>query len=60
MRYSYRLDGLSCAHCASVIEREVQGWQDVKSANLDLMSNKLVVETDTDAQAFTERVKDCV
>ncbi len=25
MRYSYRLDGLSCAHCASVIEREVQG-----------------------------------
>ena len=60
MRYSYRLDGLSCAHCASVIEREVQGWQDVKSANLDLMSNKLVVETDTDAQAFTEKVKDCV
>lgn len=60
MRYSYRLDGLSCAHCASVIEREVQGWQDVKSANLDLMSNKLVVDTDTDAQAFTEKVKDCV
>ena len=60
MRYSYRLDGLSCAHCASVIEREVQGWQDVKSANLDLMSNKLVVETDTDAQAFTDKVKDCV
>ena len=60
MRYSYRLNGLSCAHCASVIEREVQGWQDVKSANLDLMSNKLVVETDTDAQAFTEKVKDCV
>ena len=60
MHYSYRLNGLSCAHCASVIEREVQGWQDVKSANLDLMSNKLVVETDTDAQAFTDKVKDCV
>ena len=60
MHYSYRLNGLSCAHCASVIEREVQGWQDVKSANLDLMSNKLVVETDTDPQAFTDKVKDCV
>ena len=60
MRYSYRLDGLGCAHCASVIEREVQGWQDVKSANLDLMTNKLVIESDTDAQVMTERVKECV
>ena len=60
MRYSYRLDGLSCAHCASVIEREVQSWKEVKSANLDLMTNKLVVETDTEAQAFTERLKECV
>lgn len=60
MRYSYRLDGLGCAHCASVIEREVQGWQDVKSANLDLMTNKLVIESDTEAQVMTERVKECV
>ncbi len=60
MRYSYRLDGLSCVHCASVIEREVQGWQDVKSANLDLMTNKLVIESDTDAQVMTERVKECI
>ena len=60
MRYSYRLDGLGCAHCASVIDREVQGWQDVKSAKLDLMTTKLYIESDTDAQVMTERVKECV
>ncbi|MDO4281907.1 MAG: heavy-metal-associated domain-containing protein, partial [Peptococcaceae bacterium] len=60
MLQKYKLDGLACAHCAATIEREINSWSDVKDANLDLMTGKLVVDTDSDATEMFDRVRDCV
>lgn len=44
MKKTYLLEELDCANCAAKIENEVRGMQGVISANLNFMSQKLVVE----------------
>lgn len=39
------LEGLGCAHCAAKIEKEVGNLPEVKSASVDFVSKKLVIET---------------
>ena len=60
MLHKYKMTNLTCAHCAASIEREIGKWSDVASANLDLMSGKLLVESDTDDAALFARVQEVV
>jgi copper chaperone CopZ len=46
MRYTYILEGLECANCASKIERAINKLKGVSSAQLNFLTTKLFVETD--------------
>ncbi|WP_313133363.1 cation transporter [Anaerocolumna sp.] len=44
MKKTFRLEGLDCAHCASKIEGEINKLDGVKSATVNFMTTKLVIE----------------
>ncbi len=48
MKKTLRIDGLSCANCASKIETEVGALEGVKSANLNFVMQKFVIEAEDD------------
>ncbi|SMB86061.1 heavy metal-(Cd/Co/Hg/Pb/Zn)-translocating P-type ATPase [Desulfonispora thiosulfatigenes DSM 11270] len=45
------LEGLNCAHCASKIEHEVTGLENVTFAHLDFISKKLTIDIKNDDHA---------
>lgn len=49
IKKKYQLSGLDCAVCAADIERDVSGIDCVKNAAVDLASQTLQMEIDTDA-----------
>ena len=54
------LEDLNCAHCASKIEHEVIGLENVRNAHLDFVSKKLTIELknqDLQNQLMTNLVK---
>ena len=46
IRDEFILEGLDCPNCASKIERKVCNINGMKSANLNFVSKKLIIETD--------------
>lgn len=56
MTKTFELEDLDCAHCAGIIEGKIRELAKVKSANLNFMSRRLVVEAEEDA--FKDVVKD--
>lgn len=46
MKNSFKLEGLDCAVCAAKIERAVQGVDGVKSASVNFMTEKMVIDGD--------------
>lgn len=61
MEIKYLLKGLDCPHCASVIEREAAKIPLVKSAQVNLMKQTLVMEIEGEnAGVIYEKVKEIV
>ena len=48
MKKELMLNGLTCAHCASVIDEKVKHIDGVKNSNLNFTNKKLSVEIDCD------------
>ena len=46
MKKTFKLVGLDCANCAAKIENLVQKISGVKSANVNFMTTKMVIEAD--------------
>ena len=46
MRKSYKLVDLDCAHCAAKMEEAVKKLPGVKSATVNFMALKMVIEAD--------------
>lgn len=46
MKYTYRLDGLGCASCATKMERMISKIKGVDSAAIIFMSQRLIVHAD--------------
>lgn len=46
MKKTYFLEGLDCAHCASLIEGDVAKLDGVTNSTVSLITQKLCVETD--------------
>jgi cation transport ATPase len=44
MKKTFRLEGLGCANCAVKMEREINKLDGVKSATVNFMTTKLVIE----------------
>ncbi len=56
MTKTFILEELDCAHCAGIIEEKIQKLEDVKSAQLNFMSRRLVI--DAEESAFGRIIKD--
>ena len=48
----YKIKNLDCPNCAKKLERSIQRMTDVKSANIVFMTQKLVVETNSDTEPY--------
>ena len=46
----YKVKNIDCANCAKKLERAIQKLPEVKSANLVFMTEKLVVESDSNEE----------
>ena len=56
MTKTFILEELDCAHCAGIIEEKIQKLDEVKSAQVNFMSRRLVI--DAEESAFDKIVKD--
>lgn len=56
------LEGLGCANCAAKIEAEVKKLQEVKSASVDFITKKLIMETEanTNQHELGEKIEGIV
>jgi copper chaperone len=43
--HTYRVEGMTCAHCARSVEQEVSGLPGVETARVDLSAATLAVES---------------
>lgn len=46
-KYTLRVEGMSCGHCKNAVEKAVGALAGVMLAEVDLATNTLVVEFDT-------------
>lgn len=62
LRKEIKLEGLCCSNCAAKIERESNNIDGVKSAVVDFVATKLIMEIDnpTKQNAIIEKVKEIV
>lgn len=60
MKKTFRLEGLDCANCAAKIERAVNELDGVKSATVNFMTTKMVIEAEdekiADIVAASEKI----
>ena len=61
MRKEYVVKDLCCAHCAQKIQNKVSKLKGVELANLNVMSQRLVIDVqEAYAEGLTEQVKQIV
>jgi copper chaperone CopZ len=46
MKKTFRLEGLGCANCAAKMERAINELEGVKSATVNFMTTKMVIEAE--------------
>jgi cation transport ATPase len=60
MKKSFKLEGLDCANCAAKMERAINELQGVKSATVNFMTTKMVIEAEdekmTEIIEYTEKI----
>ena len=49
MKYTYKLENLECAHCAAKMEEGIKKLEGVESANVNFLTQKLVINADRSA-----------
>lgn len=60
MRKVYKLENLDCAHCAANLEAAVQKLDGVKSAAVNFMAQRMIVEAELEAEELTKRIKEVI
>ena len=48
MKYTYKLENLDCAHCAAKIEEGIKKLPGVESANVNFLTQKLIISAQDD------------
>ncbi len=49
MKYTYKLENLDCAHCAAKMEEGIRKLKGVESANVNFLTQKLIINADSAA-----------
>lgn len=61
MKKIFKLEGLNCAHCASVIEEKVAKVEGVKSVMVNFMTTKMTLESvDNNIEEVIGKVKQLI
>lgn len=60
MRKVYKLENLDCAHCAAKLETAVQKLDGVKSAAVNFMAQRMIVESELEAEELTKQIKEVI
>ena len=61
MKKIFKLEGLNCAHCASVIEEKVAKVEGVKSLMVNFMTTKMTLESvDNNIEEVIGKVKQLI
>ena len=61
MKKIFKLEGLNCAHCASVIEEKVAKVEGVKSVMVNFMTTKMTLESvDNNIEEVVGKVKQII
>ena len=61
MKKIFKLEGLNCAHCASVIEEKVAKVEGVKSVMVNFMTTKMTLErVDNNIEEVVGKVKQLI
>ena len=61
MKKIFKLEGLNCAHCASVIEEKVAKVEGVKSVMVNCMTTKMTLESvDNNIEEVIGKVKQLI
>lgn len=58
MTYTYKLKNLDCPNCAKKLEKAMQRVAGIKTANIVFMTQKLIVEADSDNEPYEALVKE--
>lgn len=53
----YKVEDMSCGHCASAIERAIRGIDPTASVKVDLGAREVSVETDAEVSVIAEALK---
>ena len=59
-KHTMIVEGMSCAHCKSAVEKAVQSLPGVLSAQVDLTTKTLRVEVDSSRENLLMRIKEAV
>lgn len=57
MNVTLQLDGLHCGNCVKSVENALKALPTVRNVQVDLASQKVVVESDETAQTLIETIK---
>ncbi len=57
MKYTFKIEELDCAHCASKIEAELNKLCGVTKANVNYLSEKITLESDIEKSELFDKVK---
>ncbi|MBQ4630406.1 MAG: heavy metal translocating P-type ATPase [Clostridia bacterium] len=57
MKYKFDITGMSCAACSARIEKAVSSLESVKSCSVNLLTNSMTVDTQTDASSIIMAVE---
>ncbi len=57
-KLKFKIEGLDCANCANELEESINALDDVTSASISFMTERMVVETETsDKNKLIEDIK---
>ncbi len=61
MKLKFKIDGLDCANCANELESSIASLEEVKTASISCMTQRMIIETNTnDIEALVKKIESIV
>lgn len=57
MKSKFKIKGIDCANCAAKLEIAIQKIEEIKSASLSFMSERLEIEYDCEKEEIMKKLK---
>lgn len=61
MKLKFKIDGLDCSNCANELESSIASLEEVKTASISFMTQRMIIETNTnDIEALVKKIESIV